>query len=115
MLYTVRNQKILSARLALFALLISLTSCSKPENAALEKDDTQKTFASPADAGEAFVNAANSGNPGALLAIFGPDAKEVLFTGDAVKDKKILQDLAAAYNQMHRWREIKVGGQILYL
>jgi len=32
-----------------------------------------------------------------------------------VKDKDNLQDFVAAYNAMHRWREIKVGGEILYI
>jgi hypothetical protein len=92
----------------------SLTSCNKPEKATSEKA-VQKTFASPDDAGAAFLDAAKSGDQSALLAIFGPDAKDLLFTGDQVKDKDTLQDVVAAYNQMHRWREIKVGGEILYI
>ena len=32
-----------------------------------------------------------------------------------VKDKDYLQDFVAAYNQMNRWREIKVGGEMLYV
>jgi len=115
--HLVRNQKILVARLAilatLFALSAWLASCNKAEDATSEKS-VQKTFASPADAGAAFLEAAKSGDQGALLAIFGPDAKDVLFSGDAVKDKDALQDFVAAYNQMHRWREIKVGGEMLY-
>ena len=38
-----------------------------------------------------------------------------MFSGDAVKDKDALQDFVAAYNQMHRWREIKAGGEMLYI
>ena len=75
----------------------------------------QKVFATPADAGAAFLEAAKSGDQAALLAIFGPDGKTALFSGDPVKDKDNLQDFVAAYNQMHRWREIKVGGEVLYV
>ena len=111
----VRNQKILASRLVLFvmlfALIITLASCSKPE----DSKPLQKTFASPADAGAAFLEAAKSGDQGALVAIFGPDAKDVLFSGDAVKDKNALQDFVAAYGQMNRWRGIKAGGEILYV
>ena len=57
----------------------------------------QRTFASPAEAGSAFLEAAKSGDQGALLAIFGPDGKDALFSGDAVKDKNALQDFVAAY------------------
>jgi DUF2950 family protein len=118
MFHRVRNRKlrVFGFRMILTLLLTfgSLTSCNKPEKTTSEKA-VQKTFASPADAGAAFLDAAKSGDPSALLAIFGPDAKDLLFTGDQVKDKDALQDVVAAYNQMHRWREIKVGGEILYL
>ena len=101
--------------LMLLASVGSLLSCSKQENATAEKPATEKTFASPADAGAAFFEAAKSGDQTALLAIFGPDAKDVLFSGDPVKDKDALQDFVAAYGQLNRWRPIKAGGEILYL
>ncbi|HMD10382.1 MAG TPA: DUF2950 domain-containing protein [Candidatus Acidoferrum sp.] len=114
MLQFARNQKTLAKHFAIFAALFLtislLVSCGKAESPKAE----QKTFASPNDAGAAFLEAAKSGDQGGLLAIFGPDAQGVLFSGDAVKDKDALQDFVSAYNQMHRWREIKAGGQILY-
>jgi hypothetical protein len=96
----------------LFALLAFGTSCSKQGNPAAEKADA-KTFATPTDAGAAILDAANTGDPGALLPIFGADAKSLLFSGDEVKDKMVLKDFVAAYSQMHRWVNIKAGGQIL--
>jgi hypothetical protein len=112
------NKKAQAARFAIFAALlamvITLVSCNKSENDTHKKEAAQKTFASPEDAGAAFLDAAKSGDQNALLALFGPDAKDVLFSGDAVKDKATLEDFVAAYNQTHRWREIKAGGQILY-
>jgi hypothetical protein len=74
----------------------------------------QRTFASPENAGAALLDAAKSGDQGTLLAIFGPEAKDVLFSGDPVKDKDAFQDFVVRYAQMHRWREIKAGGQMLY-
>ena len=113
-----RSERVRTGRLAMFAatvaLVLSLGSCSKSQNSATDQKIVQKSFASPADAGAAFLEAAKSGDQAALLAIFGPDAKDVLFSGDAVKDKDALQDFVAAYNQMHRWREIKAGGEMLY-
>jgi hypothetical protein len=112
------NQENLIGRLwtslALFSLLITLTSCSKQEKSAKEKT-AQRTFASPTEAGAAFFEAAKSGDPAALLAIFGTGSQNVLFSGDAVKDKDYLQYFVDAYSQMHRWREIKAGGEILYV
>jgi hypothetical protein len=99
----------------LFVVILSLSSCSGTEKAVAKKEAPQTTFAAPEQAGSAFLDAAKSNNQDALVGIFGPDAKTVLFSGDTVKDKAALDDFVAAYNQMHRWREIKVGGQILYI
>ncbi len=114
----IRNHRRQAAHLAifaaLFALIMSLPACNKAENSQASQA-AQETFASPADAGAAFLEAAKSGDQGALLAIFGPDTKDVLFSGDAIKDKNSLQDFVAAYGQMNRWREIKPGGEILYV
>jgi hypothetical protein len=114
----IRNQENLARNLSTFfailVLLTTLTSCNKPEKSGTD-NTTQKTFASPNDAGAAFLEAAKSGEQGALLAIFGADSKGVLFSGDAVKDKDYLQYFVTAYDQMHRWREIKAGGEILYI
>jgi hypothetical protein len=118
MLHKTRKYKILAADLWMFAkmfmLIISLASCNKPEKPKVG-EAVQKTFASPEEARAAFLQAAKSGDQGLLLAIFGPDAKEVLFTGDAVKDKDNLQDFVAAYAQMNRWVTIKAGGEVLYI
>jgi hypothetical protein len=96
---------------ALFFAVLLLVSCGKAGSPKIE----QKTFNSPAEAGDAFLAAAKAGDQSALLAIFGPDSNSVLFSGDAVKDKDSLQEFVAAYEQMHRWREIKVGGEMLYV
>ena len=98
---------------ACLAVIAVVSSCKKSGNEGAEKA-AQKTFASPEDAGTALFEAAKSGDQNAMLAIFGPDASTVIFSGDAVKDKDNLQDFVAAYSQMHRWREIKSGGEMLY-
>jgi hypothetical protein len=95
----------------LVVLVAVLTSCHKSETPTM----VQRTFASPEKAGAAILEACKSGDNSTLLAIFGPDAKDLLFSGDAVKDKDTMQDFVAAYNQMNRWRPIKAGGQMLYV
>jgi hypothetical protein len=119
MWYTVRDKQNSVAGLAMFATLLALIvfsgSCGKSENAKPEKQAVQKTFNSPAEAGAAFLDAAKSADQGTLLVIFGPSARDLLLSGDAVKDKNTLQEFVAAYNQMHRWREIKAGGEMLYV
>jgi hypothetical protein len=114
------------------ALIASVVSCErKPNNTSVGTTgqgvgttdkavgttgkETQETFASPAEAGAAFHEAAKSADQTALLAIFGPDATEVLFSGDPVKDGNALTQFVSAYETMNRWRPINGGGELLYL
>ncbi len=105
-----RNCRLFAAPLALMLFV----SCDKGTKPATEKP-AQDTFASPADAGAAFLAAAKSGDEAALLKVFGPDAKDVLFSGDAVKDKDAFAGFVEAYGKMNRWRAINAGGEILYI
>jgi hypothetical protein len=92
-------------------LPIAMTSCRQSQKTA--GTGAQKTFKSPDDAGAALVTAAKSGDQAQLIGIFGPDSASVLLTGDPSIDKARLNDFAGAYNQMHRWGEIKAGGKVL--
>jgi Protein of unknown function (DUF2950) len=126
MRHLVRNTTSLAAPLlvaaAAAALLSSLGACSQqtPQStAAVQKPavekPAQRTFATPEEAGAALLAAAKSQDQQELLAIFGPDAREVVYSGDPVKDKGGMQDFVAAYDQMHRWHEIKAGGEMLII
>jgi len=101
----------------IFALLISLASCNRPPERSepVAEKAVPKTFASPSEAGAALLAAVQSGDRVALLEIFGPGGEEILFTGDAVRDKASLRDFVTAYMQMNRWGKIKAGGQTLYV
>ena len=110
----VGRRRMLSGALLVF-VGIAASSCNNAPQKPATEGVAQRVFATPADAGAAFLEAAKSGDEAALLAIFGPGGKAALFSGDAVKDKDNLQDFVAAYNAMHRWREIKVGGEMLYI
>ena len=73
------------------------------------------TFTTPSEAGAALLAAAQSGDRSAWLEIFGPEGREILFTGDVSQDATNLRDFAAAYTRMNRWGQIKAGGQTLYI
>ncbi len=98
---------VFSGRLLLLALVISLTACKKTDKPSIS------VFSSPDDAGSALLAAANSGDQNALLAIFGPDSKELISSGDAVQDKNVTKLFVAGYGQMHRWRKMPDDSQIL--
>jgi hypothetical protein len=97
-------------RLLLLASVVPLAACKKSEN--LEKPSVS-AFTSPDDASNALLAAAKSGDQNALLAIFGPDSKEVIQSGDAVQDKNAVDAFVAGYGVMHRWRNMPDGSQIL--
>ena len=75
------------ARLILLALIILIAACSKSEKPSVSEKPSFKVFASPDDAGNALLEAAKSGDQNAVLAIFGPESKEIIYSGDAVQDK----------------------------
>jgi len=98
-----------AVRLTLLGLLISLAGCTKYEKPSI------KTFASPDDAGKGLLEAAKSGDQNAVLAIFGPDSKPIIYSGDAVQDKATAEAFGAAYQQMHRWRKMPDEAQVLLI
>lgn len=95
------------ARILLLGLVISLTACHKAEQ------PEPRTFATPSDAANALVAAVRSSNEGDLLAILGPDSNDLISSGDPVQDKNIGKTLVNEYDEMHRWRRLDDGSQIL--
>lgn len=61
-----------------------------------------QTFATPEEAIAAAIKAANSGAD-ALLTLLGPDAKDLVSTGDAVADQKERADFAKYATEKHRF------------
>src|SRR5271169_5457210 len=104
---SLKTRKIaVTTQLLLLALSIGLTSCNKSES-------SPKVFASADDAGNALLQAAKSGDQNAMLAVLGPESKELISSGDAVQDKTVVDAFVAAYGTMHRWRKMADGAQIL--
>src|SRR5580693_1958329 len=93
--------------LPLLPLIIVLAACNSSNKPSF------RVFASPEDASTALMEAAKSGDPNALLAIFGTESKAIIFSGDAVQDKAAVDKFIVAYEVMHRWRKMPDGKQIL--
>src|SRR5580765_3445424 len=94
-------------QLVFLALIIPLAGCNKSDQPSF------KVFASPEEAGTALLAAGKSGDQNSLVAIFGPDSKEIISSGDAVQDKGIVDAFIASYEEMHRWRKMVDGAQVL--
>jgi len=108
MLLAIRKIAITS-RFALLALVIPLAACNKSDK------PSSRVFASPDEAGNGLLDAAKSGDQNAVLAVFGPESKEIIFSGDAVQDKATVEAFVAAYGLMHRWRKMPDEAQVLLI
>jgi hypothetical protein len=95
--------------LMLLAFMVLFVGCSKTATPSFTE------FATPDDAGNGLLSAAKTGNPNALLAIFGTDSKETISSGDAVEDKATVGAFVTGYDQMHRWRKLPDGSQVLLI
>jgi Protein of unknown function (DUF2950) len=103
-----------SVVLALNTVVLALASCNKQEKSPeTQTYVAQKTFASPDDAAKALVEAAKSDNRNDLLAIFGPESKAVIDSGDPERDKTEFAGFVADYNVMHRWRKLDNSNEML--
>lgn len=101
------------AGVALALLTIAFPACRRKGPTIVGAARGQSTFASPEDAGKALADAAKNDNQEQLLAIFGPDSKDVIFSGNPAEDKSSFVQFALAYGRLNRWRKLENGSEIL--
>ena len=89
-----------SVKIAIVAVI--LTSLGWVEFSTAASAPKQKTFASAEEAVKAAVAAARSNSDKEMLAIFGAQAREILFSGDAVADKQRREQFLAAFDEKNR-------------
>jgi hypothetical protein len=95
------------------AIVVGISGCKKSAEASAAA--RPETFATQEEASEAVYKAAQAGDTGVLVKIFGSDAKELLFSGDPVEDKAARDHFIKAYDQMHRWEKLRNGELVLAL
>lgn len=95
-----RRGRSLSRQLVGLALVIVSVSAGwgAPASAAVG----QRRFASVEDAAGALVDAMRAGDQKAMLAIFGQEGKGLVWSGDAVSDRRARERFVAAYDAKHR-------------
>jgi Protein of unknown function (DUF2950) len=99
----------ITAQFVLLGLIMALVACNKSDK------PSYKVFASPEDAGNGLLQAAQSGDPNVVLAVFGQESKEIISSGDPVQDKGMADAFVAAYGVMHRWRKMPDDTQVLVI
>src|SRR5579862_606918 len=75
----------------------------------------QKTFHSAAEASRALIAALKSDDESRLMVILGPDAKNIVSSGDPVEDKTNRAEFVQKYEQMHRLVIEPDGKTTLYI
>jgi len=75
----------------------------------------QKTFASPEEATNALVTAAQNNDEKVLLQILGPDGKQIVSSGDDAEDAEGRANFVRRYQQMHRLVKEPDGMVCLYI
>ena len=83
--------------------------------AAADDTATQQVFPSPDAAVTALVAADKADDMKTLSSILGPDADQVLSSGDPVADKNARDDFVRRYQEMHRLAYDDQGRVILYI
>lgn len=96
--------------------LSALVACLLvPPFASAEDIAAPKVFPSPAAGVSALVAADKADDLKALSSILGPDADQILTSGDPVADKNAREDFVRRHNEMHRLAYDDDGRVILYI
>lgn len=75
----------------------------------------QRTFATPAQAVQALLKAAEDGNQDEMLAVLGDDGKDLVYSGDPVQDKSGMEGFVKSYNTKHSIVEQDAKTRILHV
>ena len=97
--------------LAAFAIL--LIGCFSVR--CMAQQPGQKTFSSPEEASDALVTAVQSNDEKAMLDLLGPDAKQIISSGDEAEDAHSRADFVQRYLEMHRLMKEPDGTTTLYI
>ncbi|HXM66499.1 MAG TPA: DUF2950 domain-containing protein [Candidatus Acidoferrum sp.] len=75
----------------------------------------QETFSSAAEASHALVKAIRANDQAALLKVLGPNAKEIISSGDDAEDKQDRDEFVQKFRRMHRLVIEPDGSTTLYI
>ena len=101
------NLPAISALVTLFAVLLPIPSIAQQQG--------QKTFWSPEEASSALLTAAQANNEKAMIAILGPDGKQIVSSGDDAEDAQNRANFVQKYQEMHRFVKELDGTTALYI
>ena len=83
------------------ALLSLAACCATPKAPPPPAEASQKIFATPELAVDALIAASRNDNPSMVLKILGPEAQDLIHSGDPVEDANGRKNFVAAYDRAH--------------
>lgn len=95
------------------AAAIFLTVCFP--GGSMAQQPGQKTFSSPDEALSALITAAKSNDEKAMLEVLGPDAKQIISSGDETQDAENRAHIVDKYQEMHRMVKEPDGTTVVYI
>ena len=95
----IHSESLWHAVLTVIAIIMMLCNTLTHANAS---DIKQKSYASPEEAIKALIDAVKANNNQELLAIFGPEGKDIISSGDEVADKNAREKFLSDYEQMNK-------------
>jgi hypothetical protein len=75
----------------------------------------QKTFSSSEEASKAIVAAVQNSDEKAMIQILGPDARQIVASGDLIEDAESHANFVRKYEEMHRFLKEPDGSVTLYI
>jgi hypothetical protein len=106
-----RTHADLISRLGRLVILTAMVAVPTVAPAATAKAKPPLTFASPDEAAQTFVAALKAGDKKAMLEILGPEAGDLVDSGDAVADRASWDKFVTAYEEGHVF--VKNGDQTI--
>jgi hypothetical protein len=103
----------LSDLLRIAAVATLLFAYFAVDSAAQQKG--QKTFSSPEEASKAVVAALQNNDEKAMLEILGPDARQIVSSGDPIEDAESHANFVSKYEEMHRFLKEPDGSVTFYI
>ena len=101
------NLSSIAALVILLAVFLPIRSMAQQQG--------QKTFPSPEEASTALVTAAQSNDERTMIAILGPDGKQIVSSGDDAEDAQSRANFVQKYKEMHRLVKEPDGTTALYI
>jgi Protein of unknown function (DUF2950) len=108
-----RKTSELPGLLKIAVLATLLLACFLTDSAAQQRG--RKTFSSPEEASTAVVAALESNDEKAMLEILGPDARQIVSSGDPIEDAESHANFVRKYQEMHRFFREPDGSVTLYI